>query len=85
MTQTIKNDPARATVAPAEFSSPETAEAVLEYLRTHPNPSVRLIGARVGVGRNTAARAIKRLIAEGRIRVTRKGTGAGYPTAYEVL
>ena len=69
----------------ADFSSPETADAVLAFLRTSPNPSVREIGAAVGIGRNTASNAINRLIAERRIRVTRKGTGAGYPTAYEVL
>ena len=85
MNQASNTYPTDATVTAVEFSSPETAEAVLDYLRIHPNPSVRQIGVRVGIGRNTAARAVRRLLAEDRIRITRKGTGAGYPTAYEVL
>lgn len=68
-----------------EFSSPETATAVLAFIRANPTASVRVIGEAVGIGHTTAHRAVNRLIREGALRVRRLGTGDQYATTYDVL
>ena len=70
-------------------ASAETAACVLSYLRAEASAdlvavSVITIGAELRIGRETAHRAIRFLIRDGWISVYRKGTGAGYPTTYQI-
>lgn len=65
-----------------ELSSPETADRVHAYLQGQPVASIREIARALGVGRSTAARAVKRLTLDGRLSRERLGTGRGYPTRY---
>lgn len=67
-----------------EVSSPETADRVLSYLQGNPTASCRAIGDALGVGRQTAHRALTRLLGDGRIVIKRKGTGRDYPTTYAI-
>jgi hypothetical protein len=69
-----------------DFSSPETAEAVLEVIASAEGPiSNRAIGLALNIGRTTAACAVRRLIAEEKVTIVRKGTGNGYATRYQVI
>jgi len=65
-----------------ELSSPETAVVVLAHIEKHPSASLRSVARDLGIGRTTAQRAVRRLIAEGRLEVVRRGTGDRYPTTY---
>lgn len=76
---------------PERHSSTETAERVLALLRDRADDcgivqvTRRAIGAELGLGRQTAHRALAFLAEDGRIEVARPGTGAGYPTTYRLL
>jgi biotin operon repressor len=68
-----------------EFSSPETAARVADYLTDHPVASLRDVAEALDIGRNTVHNAVRRLRAEGRLTVERLGTGHRYPTRYQVV
>lgn len=75
----------------AEYSSPETAVRAHKFLwarREKQNgtttASIREIAEGLSVGRNTAHRAIARLLEMRHIEVARRGTGDGYATTYNV-
>jgi len=72
-----------------EVSSAETADRVLRLLVDHSlnglvAASYRDIALELSIGRETAARAVRRLLAEDRIVVSRRGSGYLYPTTYVV-
>jgi len=72
-----------------EWSSAETAQAVLEYLARRSRAglikiSMRSLAADMGFGRNTASSAIRRLRDTGRLEVARPGTGDRYPATYRI-
>jgi DNA-binding MarR family transcriptional regulator len=87
-------DQAKATQAaghasPGELSSPETANRVLAFLMdlSHDDraaASQREIAHACHIGLSTAQRAVKRLIAAGDLAIERKGSGADYPTVWQV-
>jgi predicted ArsR family transcriptional regulator len=66
-----------------EFSSPETAQKVYDYIRSGRSASIRSIGDALGISRSAADRAIYRLISEDRIIRTRQSGGRGYPCQYQ--
>ena len=72
-----------------EAASAETAACVLSYLRANASGDLVAvggitIGAEVGVGQQTASRAIRFLIRDGWLSLYRKGSGAGYPAMYRI-
>lgn len=69
--------------------APETQMKVLAALdRRQVNGAITAgveeIGAWVGVGRNTASRALMELADMGALQIIREGTGDGYPTTYQL-
>lgn len=75
---------------PRIFSSPETAERVLDELRARAgadgiaeasNPDLAEV---LEVGPTTVFRALDRLKDEGRVSIVRKGTSRGYPTRWKI-
>lgn len=67
-----------------DAASPESTQAVLDAIRQTPTISVRDLATATSRSRETARRAVAQLLAEQRITVDRRGTGAGYPTTYRV-
>lgn len=73
-----------------ECASPETRSATLAYLREHADEagevvaSLRDIGNAIGVGMNTASRAVKYWMRRGHVVVLRRGTGGQYRTRYRI-
>jgi DNA-binding Lrp family transcriptional regulator len=71
-------------MATNNVSSPETADRVLEAIRRTPTTSFLDLATDLGIGHTTAWTAVRRLLADGRIQITRKGTSRDYPTQYRV-
>lgn len=75
----------------SDCASPETRASTLAYLHEHVDErgevvaSLRDIGDAIGVGMNTASRAVKHWIRSGRVVVVRKGTGGSYRTRYRLV
>lgn len=73
-----------------ELSSPETALRVHDLLRAYADEngfvsaSLTDLAAELVIGRETARRAVARLIADDGLSVARRGTGHRYPTTYRV-
>lgn len=76
-----------------EKSSPETADRVLRLLSAAGGPdesdneitiSGRDIARQLGIGRQTANRALARLRVDGRVELVRAGTGRDYPSVWRI-
>ena len=59
-------------------------DAVLNYLETTPTVGLRDVAKGLGVSRTTVHKAVRQLVAEGRLRVVRLGTCAEFPSTYAV-
>lgn len=74
-----------------EISSPETADRVLDELSRRADDgclsaaSIRDVATSLGIGRQTALNALRRLERDARIVRIRRGTGDRYPTTWKVL